>query len=175
MRNSGIIIFCLSLLVVGCKTSTVTRTSSAYHEDLSGLRPVLEDAKEDRRDTLTSPSTSSTTATFSRHIKDELDSVNRIIIERNKAQNYANGYTVQIYTGGDRQAANDALSKADSLYPDLDPQISYMQPSYKVKVGQYVDRLEAHQVFEEIKKEFPFALLIPERIIIQYDRSYSEY
>lgn len=167
MRNPGIIALCLAFLI-SCKTSSVTSTSFPYYENISRLRPDLNKKEEKLKDTLIALNTT-TNARYTSDIKIELDSVNQIIIEHNKSQRFVDGYTIQIYTGADRQAANDARNRAASLFPELDPQISYAQPTYKVKVGQYVDHLEAYKVFESAKKEFPLALLIPERIIIRHD------
>ena len=110
--------------------------------------------------------TSNKDVVFKGNIKAELDSVDVIIAERNKSIKYADGFTIQIYTGNDRTEADQASDQARLIFPDMMPQISYYQPTYKVKVGQFTNRLVAHERFEEIKKTFPKALLIPERIRI---------
>jgi hypothetical protein len=135
-----------------------------YKEDLAYLRPSLSEEIAEVPET---PKLNNTLPTG--HLKTELDSVNQIIISNNRAQRYVDGYTIQIYTGNDREAATEAMNKAMSIDPQLDPQIQYYQPSYKVKAGQYINRLEAHEVFERLKVEFPLALLIPERIRVDYD------
>lgn len=173
MRGTRLLIIgLLAVLAYGCKTSSVKKTSStdtreAYSEDLSVLRPEVADSKFD-----TTTIDSSSVAGYgpiSGHIKYELDSVNSIITEQNRAKHYVDGFTIQVYTGNDRTAANDAVRRVNLINPDLDPKIRYVQPSYKVKVGQYISRLEAHEIFESLKDEFPLALLIPERIPVDYD------
>jgi septal ring-binding cell division protein DamX len=88
---------------------------------------------------------------------------------RNQTVKYIDGYTIQIYTGNDRNEADQAKEQALSLDVALNPTISYYQPSYKVKVGQYATRLEAHKTYESLKKQFPRALLVPERIKVNYE------
>lgn len=171
MRGTKYLILGLVVVVgYGCKTSSVptTKTSAdAYSEDLSSLRPELVD---NFFDTISMDSAKVTGySALTGHIKYELDSVNRIIIEQNKTRRFVDGFTIQVYTGSDRNSANEAVRKVNLINPDLEPKIRYVQPSYKVKVGQYVSRLEAHEIFESLKVEFPLALLIPERIPVDYD------
>ena len=168
MHHSRILIWSL-LVLIGCKTASVSTGSddTGYYEDLKKLRPDITSTESvPVNNTETRPKEN---VNYTGHLKTELDSINRIIVARNQQQQYVDGYTIQIYNGTNRQEANDARYRASQLAPNLDPKISYHQPSYKVKVGQYVDRLEAHKIFQEIKEEFPMALLIPERIIVNYD------
>lgn len=170
MRNTGILIITIIGFsgLIGCKGSSTSSTSTTEHkEDLSSLRPRLE-AMEEESET-ESFVENEVTVNYVDDIKEELDSVNQIIIAKNKETRYEDGYTIQIYTGNDRQAANEAKEKVLLVSPDLEPVITYHQPSYKVKVGQYLDRLRAHQVYQSLKEEFPLALLIPERIQVNYD------
>ena len=170
MRYSGIIGICGLIILFGCKASKVsTKTApEEYTEELSTLRPDL--TLSPGIDTVTmQSSTAMASYTFPGNIRSELDSVNRIIIAKNTEQHYLDGFTIQIYTGNDRDAAYEARDKALLADPTLDPVISYHQPGYKVKVGQYTDRLQAHKVYTTLKTEFPLALLIPERIQVDYD------
>jgi len=170
MRTSGILIAVLAIGTFACKTSQVTSSrSEPYKEDMSLLREDLARQKDTATIAIVPETSQPNTGVPTGHLKVELDSVNKIIVEKNRQQRFVDGYTIQIYTGGDREVATEALTKAAELNPDLDPQIEYHQPSYKVKVGQYLDRLKAHEVFESLKEEFPLALLIPERIRVDYD------
>ncbi|MEP0368774.1 MAG: SPOR domain-containing protein [Cyclobacteriaceae bacterium] len=173
MRNHRLaFIGSASLLMVmlwGCKTSNVTSSSEdLYQEDLSGLRPELAppltDIPED-----TSAADIKPASNMIAGIKSELDSVNQIIIERNKSVRYVDGYTIQVYTGNNRDMASEARDLAISLDETLTPDISYYQPTYKVKVGQYTNRLEAHKTFESLKPHFPRAVVVPERIRVNYE------
>lgn len=168
MRTTGLLIISLVLLG-GCKTAQVPGPTAniVFEEDLSVLRPDLNQVETENDSTVTftqlkAPSLEST-------LIQELDSVNQIIIANNLGRRVVDGFTIQIYTGNNREDAESARQMVLSLFPDLSPQVSYYQPSYKVKVGQYTDRLEAHRVFESLKEDFPQALLIPERIELKYE------
>lgn len=155
------------VLIIGCKSSNVTTSSTnVYEEDLSYLRPdlsVTENLVEEKADT------AQVIAEYVDLLKPKLDSLNEIIIERNKTNGAIDGYVIQIYNGNDREAAAAAQELAMELDSTLSPVTSYYQPTYKVKVGQYSNRLEAHKVFESLKPHFPRATMIPERIKIKYE------
>jgi septal ring-binding cell division protein DamX len=168
MRNYRLIIFAIMLGMWGCKTSqTATSSGSAvYEEDLSALRPDLTVVKVPS-ELPVKPVSNKEIESLS--ISTELDSVNKMMAVRNQTVKYIDGYTIQIYTGNDRNEADQAKEQALSLDVALNPTISYYQPSYKVKVGQYATRLEAHKTYESLKKQFPRALLVPERIKVNYE------
>jgi hypothetical protein len=166
MRNSQWIIGLAALILIGCKASSVSGPAvGAYSEDLSVLRPTIK--KTVAEEEVAKPVNNGKLPTA--HIKAELDSVNQIIIANNKKQKYVDGFTVQIYTGNDRSKADEAVTTAELSLLNITPTIEYYQPNYKVKVGQYTDRLEAHKIFEDLKQLFPLALLIPERIPVNYE------
>lgn len=166
-----IILVSLVAVVNSCKTSSVISSDSsteAYREDLSVLRPELRSAKVDTIE-IDSSKVMARTERIAGHIKMELDSVNQIIIEQNRARKFVDGFTIQVYTGTDRDKANEAVNTVRSMNPELEPKMRYVQPSYKVQVGQYISKLEAHAIYESLRDEFPLALLIPERIPVDYD------
>ncbi len=158
-------------ILTACKTSVVSTSSTDnYQEDLSVLRPDLADVIEAPKNTQTTATTPSAQySSVDMSIAEELDSINKVIIQRNSEKKYVDGYTIQIYTGNDNEAAREAQEHSLEMFPELEPAISYNQPTFKVKVGSYHNRLEAHRVFESLKEEFPYALLIPERIPIKYE------
>lgn len=173
MRASRLLIFAFVLAAAySCKTSSTTTKSSSktesYREDLSVLRPDLKVIESDSS-AVDESKVATRTEPIKGHLKYELDSVNQIIITQNKVRKYVDGYTIQVYTGNDRDKAYAAKSKVLEINPELNPSMHYYQPSYKVKVGQYVSKLEAHEIYESLRKEFPLALLIPERIPVDYD------
>ena len=162
MRYRGIII--LGFLI-GCK-ATQPSSSPSYSEDLSVLRP--------QKEVIIQTDTTNPVASFTPlegHIKAELDSIVRYSIAKNQEGKLVNGFVIQVYTGNNRDRANAIRRKMDDYFPELSPKISYYQPNFRVKAGQFTDRLEAHRVFKDVKEEFPKALLIPERFTFEYERT----
>lgn len=161
MRNYRFIV--LLVFAMACKaTSTSTSSSSSnYYEDLSLLRPEISTVQEKESEKVYQEGID--VASIEGHIMNELDSVNRIIIADNKTKKW-DGYRIQIYTGNSRQQAEQNLSSIREYYPDLDSDMTYYQPTYRVKAGYFFDRLEASKMYEEIKKMYPRAILLPEKL-----------
>lgn len=75
-----------------------------------------------------------------------------------------NGYRVQIFFGSNRQEAYDEQSKFKALYPEYNTYISYTQPNYRVKVGDFRTRMEAQRLLNELKPLFPTLFIFNEQI-----------
>jgi hypothetical protein len=74
------------------------------------------------------------------------------------------GYKVQLFSGRSRTQA--ATLKADFLakYPEEHATIIYQQPNFKLRVGNYIDRLQAHKFLHLYKIDFPSAFLVQDEI-----------
>lgn len=165
MRTYRVIIL---VLIASCKATTPTSSISGYSEDLSVHRPQVDSGSEINETTEDLQKTEEYVP-LTGHIKEELDSIAKISYQQNKAGRNVDGYVIQVYSGTSRDDANEAQIKAAELFPELIPKITYRQPSFRVKGGKFIDRLEANRVYNEVKKEFPRALLIPERLVISYE------
>ncbi|MFY0599604.1 MAG: hypothetical protein JXR03_08020 [Cyclobacteriaceae bacterium] len=164
------LVFLFLISLAACKpTKVATDSGNAYEEDLSYLRPDISSIDVKPESQLDSARLVTTNVDPEYDIKASLDSLNLIIIERNKSVNYVDGYTIQVYTGNDRTLATETLDAVNEYDDSLNPEISYYQPTFKVKVGHYTNKLQAHKVYETLKPHFPRALLVPERIKVNYE------
>lgn len=75
-----------------------------------------------------------------------------------------NGYRVQFFSGANRKEAYDQQSRFQALFPDMRTYISYVEPNYKIRGGDFRTRLEAQQFMQEIRPQFPVLFLIREKI-----------
>ncbi|RKD20200.1 preprotein translocase [Pelobium manganitolerans] len=75
-----------------------------------------------------------------------------------------NGYRVQIFFGSDRKEAYNEQARFSSLYPEYATYISYTQPNYRVKVGDFRTRAEAQRLMTELRPTFPTLFIFQERI-----------
>ncbi len=76
----------------------------------------------------------------------------------------SNGYRVQIFFGSSRQAAYNAQAKFNEEYPELRTYISYSEPNFKVRAGDFRTRLEAQKLVTEISGMFTSLFIISEKI-----------
>ena len=75
-----------------------------------------------------------------------------------------NGYRVQIYNGTNRKDAYNAQEKFTNLYPDTRTYISYSEPNFKVRAGDFRTRLEAEKVMQELRGKFTSLFIIEGKI-----------
>ena len=68
-----------------------------------------------------------------------------------------------MYSGLDRDLAFKTRNDLYSAIPDIRAEMQYQQPRYMVKVGKYINRIEALYLFEKIKEKFPAARIIQDR------------
>ena len=165
MRINRLVIL---LMLVGCKATIQTSSIGGYSEDLSVHRPAVIASTKPDTVSVDEP-IDNTYIPLEGHIQTALDSISSISLQRNKEGRYVDGYVIQVYSGTSRSDANESQVKMNSLFPDLKSKITYRQPSFRVKGGKFIDRLEANRVYNEVKSEFPRALLIPERLLISYE------
>lgn len=99
-------------------------------------------------------------------VTSQLDNLLTASAERNKEIKNIPGFTIQVYLGTSREAANKAQRQVYMALPEARPEIRFVQPNYRVLVGRFVDRMEAQKTYSDLKMEFPNALIIPDRIQI---------
>ncbi len=75
-----------------------------------------------------------------------------------------NGYRIQIFFGPNRKEVYDEQARFKSLYPEYNTYISYTQPNYRLKIGDFRTRMEAQQVMNELRKIFPTIFIFNEKI-----------
>ncbi len=74
------------------------------------------------------------------------------------------GYRVQIYYGSDRRTAFAEQAKFKAAYPKLNAYITYKEPNYYLRVGDYRTRLEAQKFMAELRSQYPTLFVFREKI-----------
>lgn len=74
------------------------------------------------------------------------------------------GYRVQIYYGSDRRAVYREQAKFASLHPDLITYITYREPNYYLRAGDFRTRLEAQKLMAELRSTYPTLFIFREKI-----------
>jgi hypothetical protein len=99
-------------------------------------------------------------------VNKKLDTVLDSIDRYNTSKEFINGFTIQIYAGLKREEALNAKKNLTSSLPQLSSQVEYSQPSFRVKVGKYYSRIDAQRDYVAVKKYFPTAIVIPDKVAI---------
>lgn len=94
-------------------------------------------------------------------ITDQLD----YLLARRKAVReqaaHIQGYTIQVYAGGSRKEAFEIRNKLYAHDPAIAPEITYDAPNYTVRLGNFLDALEAYPTYAVIKRRIPKAIIRP--------------
>lgn len=76
------------------------------------------------------------------------------------------GYRIQIYNGNDK---NKAISlKVDFIrrYPKIPTYMTYIQPQFRVKIGDFQTRADAQKMYQELSRLYSPVMIVPDIIVI---------
>lgn len=85
---------------------------------------------------------------------------------KNATRTTAMGFRVQIYSGANRSEAYSEQARFKTLYKDIDTYISYEEPNYRVKVGDFRSRGEAQDLMQGLRKQFNNVFIFTEEIYV---------
>lgn len=74
------------------------------------------------------------------------------------------GYRVQVFYGSDRREAFNEQAKFRAMYPKIMTYISYKEPNYYLRVGDFRTRMEAQKLMTELRANFPTLFIFREKI-----------
>lgn len=157
------------LLVFGwlfsCAPRTVpVSTEEKYHEDLSRTLPDIESYESPfSEDTV--PKRKNFNQPFM-DVTADLDNVLDSIYVLNRQIPYLR-YTILVHNSNSREEAEEARRNVYRVLPKAKPKLQFVSPSYKVKVGNYLNKLDAYQTLVKLKDLFPNAVIVPEQVSLK--------
>lgn len=163
-------IILIALVLAGCagqKPTSTTSTQGKYAEDISIWRPKVEQSANTTTPTPGDGRKQTVYMEPKYAVNKQLDVVLDSMDRYNLARNYIEGFTIQIYTGLKREDALSAKKLLTTSLPDMDAEVHYVQPNFRVKVGRYYNRLEAQQDYSEVKQYFSSAIIVPDKLPIE--------
>ncbi len=173
-------------ILTGCASSRPATSGrntvdyNSYNEDLSVVRPVYNTSSVGTAPA-TRPVSPPTTTPAPRktetrrptapmealHINRRLDMVLDTIAAQNRSVRYAPGFRVQVYVGTQRQEVDATKLLIAQNFPELSPYLSYNQPTYKLKVGDFMRRIDAERYYASIRRLIGSAQLQPDKVDIR--------
>ncbi|MEI7582573.1 SPOR domain-containing protein [Runella sp.] len=156
-------------LFIGCASSKPISTAkttdpySNYDEDLSVVRPRYKEVAAPEM-TAKKPEVKRVLSDQPLHINRQLDAAVDTIASKNRAIRFASGYRIQIYVGNTRKEADDARLFTYQTFPELNPYLVYTQPTYRVRIGDFMTRLEAERYLQQVRQQYEAAVVLPEKI-----------
>ncbi|MDO1449977.1 SPOR domain-containing protein [Rhodocytophaga aerolata] len=151
----------------GIATKGKGKKDAQYTENLADFRPTYKVEDEENKSSTNTPTASQSTSKPANDVTAKVDAAMEQIAVTNKSVRYAQGYRIQIYSGNSRDEANNARNRSYALFPEITPHIVYNQPTFRVKVGDFVDRLDAQRVYAGLLTDFPNAMVVQDRVEIR--------
>lgn len=85
----------------------------------------------------------------------------------NRHQPVLDGWRIQIFFEAgvnSKRKATDAQQRFKSLYSNTEAYLSFKEPYYRVRVGDFRTRLEAEGFLQKIKADYPNAFAVSEKV-----------
>jgi hypothetical protein len=162
-----LLLLCAGVMLNCCSAQLSSGTTGTGHsEDLSGYRPNIPTDSSSKDATSSSIKTKPQVETPALNVNKQVDAVLDSIDKFNQLRKFVDGYTIQIYSGTNREDAMNAKKKMSDAQ-DFTALMQYNQPKFRVTTGSYFTRLEAQKDFSRIKKLFPNCILVPEKVPIK--------
>lgn len=171
-KGIGIVLILAIISLSGCsKKATLSNSATVYNEDLSHVRPHFQYKAPILNGNFQEPAIEKENLETRKEntlaVTNKLNSALEAIKSQNKSIKYINGFRIQIYVGNIRQDADNAKSYIYRVFPELVPYMSYAQPTYRVKAGDFMYRGDAQTYLDQIRDQYSSAVILPERVEIQ--------
>ena len=76
------------------------------------------------------------------------------------------GFRVQIYSGPDRAIAMQRKVDFIRRFPDVPSYLSYIAPTFRLKVGNFKTRAEAYEFYQQVSELYSPSMIVPDIIVI---------
>lgn len=157
------------LMLASCKgTSKVSSStpSKKVEEDLS--KYMYKPKAADNSTKTETPTVVNTQGiTFEKHINASINPIMDSIAVSNKRYHSAPGYRIMVYSGNSSEESAAVRKEVYEWSRDYEVYTQYKQPAFRVKVGNFQDRINANYVYSDLVKFFPNAVIIPDQIEIK--------
>ncbi len=154
-------------MLISCARTPVTSSNSettAKAEDFSAYRPKFPAPPVEPAGNAKTATEPTVIVTPSNHVNNRVMALLDTMANVNKAIKYAQGYRILAYTGTERKTAMDMRRAIIERIPEERDYLQYRQPTFRLKVGDYLTRIEAQQVLSRIRDITPNALIVTDQI-----------
>jgi hypothetical protein len=172
LKNS-IFVFLATILASSCVSlkpagSGAKTSADVYEEDLSTVRPRYDIKEIEQIKIITSPEEPiETTGEVKLHVNKDVIAILDSMGARNKAVKYTDGFRIQLYVGNVRADMEAAKLFSYQVQPGVSPYASFNQPTYRLKVGDFLTRQQAEKYLSYYKPTYVTATVVSDKIEIK--------
>lgn len=168
-----VVLFIVIFLNQGCARNVTQSTGQGignYSEDISGVRPVfLSDKKTDAQKQKEEEKTEEPAFGASSPVNENerIGTALSRIASYNAGIKEAPGFRIQLFSGNNKTEFETAKSFVIQNFPELELYESYSQPTYRLKIGDFLNRMDAERYYNTVVQRFISARIINETIDVQ--------
>lgn len=93
-----------------------------------------------------------------------IDSISNAYENAWKSVKYTEGYRIQLVAVSTKNGAQRVYNEFKSSYPDVSAYLSYTEPTFRVRVGNFKNRIDAYRFLMKIQGQFPGAFITKDKI-----------
>lgn len=176
MKKNLLYLYFLSVLL-GC-TNKLTPSKgeknsekiTEYSEDLSIFLPKYESESSNEVAADIPKKQEELKENNSKKIKDENEAVDAILEqmkEKNLSVTDGKGYRIQVFSGNNKTDFESTRNYLLRYYSELELYESYSQPTYKIKVGDFISIDQADKYLNTLKSKFGTVRIIGDKINVK--------
>jgi hypothetical protein len=158
--------YLLIIVLSGVSLSSLAQRNKPIQEDLASIRPHFDPPPDTGKHYAGNPVKNVAVVTPVMMVNEKVNFVLDSIDKFNRLRKVVPGYTIQVYSGLNSEEARNArrrLQEELGMHADM----QYIQPKWRVRVGNYFTNLDAQKDLVRLKRAFPNAILVPESIPIR--------
>lgn len=77
------------------------------------------------------------------------------------------GYRVQLGSANRLNEANELKEKYERKYEGKEAYIIFSEPTYRVRIGDFLSEVKAYSLMQQVKKYFPEAFVVRDKVYIK--------
>ena len=93
-----------------------------------------------------------------------IDSVDQAYQNAWKSVKYCDGYRIQLVAVSNKSGAQKVYNDFKAAFPEAAAYLSYTEPTFRVRVGNFKNRIDAYRFLMRIQGQFPGAFITKDKI-----------
>ncbi len=95
-------------------------------------------------------------------------------VELNATIKRLQGWRIQLISNSDRETVNQVKASFLQNHPNVKTYLTYQQPYFKLRIGDFADKTEAYQLMKEINPDFKGIFVVPDVVNIMPEGTSEE-